>query len=51
MPLIHYQKRDIFDATTQVIVNTVNCKGVMGKGLAFIQTEISRYVPGVSTGV
>jgi O-acetyl-ADP-ribose deacetylase (regulator of RNase III) len=34
MALIHYQKGDIFDSNTQVIVNTVNCKGVMGKGLA-----------------
>ncbi len=34
MAIIHYQKGDIFDSTTQVIVNTVNCKGVMGKGLA-----------------
>jgi len=34
MPNIHYQKGDIFEGTTQVIVNTVNCKGVMGKGLA-----------------
>ena len=34
MALIHYQKVDIFGSTAQVIVNTVNCKGVMGKGLA-----------------
>ncbi len=34
MVLIHYIKGDIFDSSTQVIVNTVNCKGVMGKGLA-----------------
>ena len=31
---LHYQKGDIFTATTQVIVNTVNCEGFMGKGLA-----------------
>lgn len=31
---IKYVKGDIFEARTQVIVNTVNCKGVMGKGLA-----------------
>lgn len=31
---IRYVKGDIFEARTQVIVNTVNCKGVMGKGLA-----------------
>jgi len=29
-----YQKGDIFKARTQVIVNPVNCRGVMGKGLA-----------------
>lgn len=31
---IQYQKGDIFSADAHVIVNTVNCKGVMGKGLA-----------------
>lgn len=31
---IQYQKGDIFDSKAQVIVNPVNCKGVMGKGLA-----------------
>lgn len=31
---IKYVKGDIFQANTQVIVNTVNCKGVMGKGIA-----------------
>jgi len=36
LPMTHiqYQKGDIFDSEAQVIVNTVNCKGVMGKGLA-----------------
>ena len=34
MAQIHYLKGDIFDSKAQVIVNTVNCKGVMGKGLA-----------------
>jgi O-acetyl-ADP-ribose deacetylase (regulator of RNase III) len=34
MGLIHYQRGNIFDSDTQVIVNTVNCQGVMGKGLA-----------------
>ncbi len=34
MVAVHYAKGDIFEARTQVIVNTVNCKGVMGKGLA-----------------
>jgi hypothetical protein len=31
---IYYQKGSIFDSTARVIVNPVNCKGVMGKGLA-----------------
>jgi O-acetyl-ADP-ribose deacetylase (regulator of RNase III) len=34
MAHIQYQQGDIFNAQTHVIVNTVNCKGVMGKGLA-----------------
>jgi O-acetyl-ADP-ribose deacetylase (regulator of RNase III) len=34
MAEIRYQKGDIFEAQTQVIVNPVNCHGVMGKGLA-----------------
>ena len=34
MAHIHYLKGDIFDSRAQVIVNTVNVKGVMGKGLA-----------------
>ncbi len=34
MGRIQYQKGDIFDSKAQVIVNTVNCQGVMGKGLA-----------------
>jgi O-acetyl-ADP-ribose deacetylase (regulator of RNase III) len=34
MAYIHYLKGNIFDSKAQVIVNTVNCKGVMGKGLA-----------------
>lgn len=34
MPSIQYRRGDIFEAKTQVIVNTVNCEGVMGKGLA-----------------
>ncbi len=33
MPL-HYHTGDIFTTHTQVIVNPVNCKGVMGNGLA-----------------
>jgi O-acetyl-ADP-ribose deacetylase (regulator of RNase III) len=35
MARIQYQRGDIFDSRAQVIVNPVNCKGVMGKGLAF----------------
>lgn len=34
MTHIHYQKGSIFDSKAQVIVNTVNCEGYMGKGLA-----------------
>jgi O-acetyl-ADP-ribose deacetylase (regulator of RNase III) len=39
MTRIEYLTGDIFDAQTQVIVNTVNCKGVMGKGLALAFKE------------
>lgn len=34
MGQIHYTTGDIFTAKTQVIVNPVNCRGVMGAGLA-----------------
>ena len=34
MAYIQYQKGDIFESKAQVIVNTVNCQGIMGKGLA-----------------
>ncbi|GAC1424452.1 MAG: hypothetical protein NVSMB54_07260 [Ktedonobacteraceae bacterium] len=34
MARIQYRRGDIFESDAQVIVNTVNCKGVMGKGLA-----------------
>ena len=34
MAQIQYEKGDIFESKAQVIVNTVNCQGVMGKGLA-----------------
>lgn len=34
MAHIQYQRGDIFESKAHVIVNTVNCKGVMGKGLA-----------------
>ncbi len=34
MARIQYQRGDIFTSNAQVIVNTVNCEGVMGKGLA-----------------
>ncbi|GHO56052.1 macro domain-containing protein [Ktedonobacter robiniae] len=34
MVAIHYVKGDIFHSKAQVLVNTVNCKGIMGKGLA-----------------
>lgn len=32
--MIHFVKGNIFDSTAQVIVNPVNCVGVMGAGLA-----------------
>lgn len=34
MTRIQYQRGNIFDSKAQVIVNTVNCDGYMGKGLA-----------------
>ena len=34
MATLSYRKGDIFDSTAQVLVNPVNCKGHMGKGLA-----------------
>ncbi len=34
MTNIQYQRGDIFESDAQVIVNTVNCEGIMGKGLA-----------------
>jgi O-acetyl-ADP-ribose deacetylase (regulator of RNase III) len=39
MAQIQYLKGDIFDSRAQVIVNTVNCQGVMGKGLALAFKE------------
>ena len=32
--VIKYTKGDIFDSQCQAIINTVNCEGKMGKGLA-----------------
>ena len=32
--MITIQKGDIFDSKMEVLVNPVNCVGVMGKGLA-----------------
>ncbi len=34
MATLSYHKGDLFDSKAQVIVNPVNCKGHMGKGLA-----------------
>lgn len=34
MATLSYHKGDIFDSTAQVVVNPVNCRGHMGKGLA-----------------
>ena len=39
MAQIQYLKGDIFDSKAQIIVNTVNCQGVMGKGLALAFKE------------
>lgn len=39
MAQIQYLKGDIFDSKAHVIVNTVNCQGVMGKGLALAFKE------------
>lgn len=39
MSNIKYRKGDIFESEAQVIVNTVNCQGVMGKGLALAFKE------------
>jgi O-acetyl-ADP-ribose deacetylase (regulator of RNase III) len=39
MAHIQYIVGNIFDSKAQVIVNTVNCKGVMGKGLALAFKE------------
>lgn len=33
--VIKYTKGDIFDSQCQAIINTVNCEGKMGKGLAY----------------
>ncbi|GCE47333.1 O-acetyl-ADP-ribose deacetylase (regulator of RNase III) [Thermosporothrix hazakensis] len=34
MSAIYYMKGDLFTSTAQTLVNPVNCKGVMGAGLA-----------------
>jgi O-acetyl-ADP-ribose deacetylase (regulator of RNase III) len=39
MALIQYLKGDIFESKAQVLVNPVNCKGHMGKGLALAFKE------------
>jgi O-acetyl-ADP-ribose deacetylase (regulator of RNase III) len=36
MANIQYQNGDISKSKAQVIVNTVKCQGIMGKGLALI---------------
>lgn len=40
--MIRYVKGDIFTSEAQVLVNPVNCEGVMGKGLAL---QFKRYYP------
>jgi O-acetyl-ADP-ribose deacetylase (regulator of RNase III) len=32
--MIKYQNDDIFNANVEALVNTVNCVGVMGRGIA-----------------
>ena len=32
--MLFYKRTNLLDATTQTLVNTVNCVGVMGKGIA-----------------
>lgn len=32
--MIRYVRGDIFESKSQTLINTVNCRGVMGKGLA-----------------
>ena len=41
-------KGDIFDSDAQTIVNTVNCAGVMGKGLAL---EFKKRFPDMFKGL
>ena len=33
---ITFHKANIFNSKTQTIVNTINCVGVMGKGIALV---------------
>ena len=37
--MIHFQRGDLFDASVEALVNTVNTVGVMGKGIALIFKE------------
>ncbi|MBY6003287.1 macro domain-containing protein [Salipiger bermudensis] len=43
--MLTYKRTSLFDANTQTLVNTVNCVGVMGKGIAkaFKQREPSMF--------
>lgn len=42
--MIHYVTGDILEADVEAIVNTVNCEGVMGKGLAL---QVKKAMPSV----
>lgn len=49
---IHYEKSNIFASQKQVIVNPVNCRGVMGRGLALaFKRTLSRNVSRLSATV
>ena len=37
--MLTYRRTSILDSTTQTVVNTVNCVGVMGKGIALSYKE------------
>jgi O-acetyl-ADP-ribose deacetylase (regulator of RNase III) len=42
--MLRYSRKDIFGVSVQTIVNTVNCVGVMGKGIAL---EIRKRFPDI----
>lgn len=42
--MINFVKGDLFGSSAQTLINTVNCRGVMGKGIAL---EFKRRFPGL----